>query len=151
MSQFVSVAPSALPSVPLDERSALPDTAAIYFVIEGDTVLYVGQSINLHQRWLAHHRLTQLNEYGGCRIAWMQVDDADLLDELERACIEHFSPVLNGTVQYDVERWALTIRLPRELEVSIRRLARERLVQPSVVVRQLVKERLDELERYQGV
>jgi len=42
--------------------------------------------------------------------------------------------------------WTLTIRLPRELETAVRRLARERLVQPSVVVRQLVKERLDELE-----
>lgn len=55
-----------------------------------------------------------------------------------------------GAPAGDETPWALTIRLPRELEVSIRRLARERLVQPSVVVRQLVKERLDELERGQG-
>ncbi len=36
-----------LPSVPLNERKALPDTAAIYFVLAGDTVLYVGQSMAL--------------------------------------------------------------------------------------------------------
>jgi predicted DNA-binding protein len=47
----------------------------------------------------------------------------------------------------DEKPWTLTIRLPREMEARIRRLASERLVQPSVVVRQLVKERLDEMER----
>ncbi len=40
-----------LPSVPLDERRELPDTSAIYFVLAGDTVLYVGQSVSLRQRW----------------------------------------------------------------------------------------------------
>lgn len=49
----------------------------------------------------------------------------------------------------DEKPWTLTIRLPRGLETSIRHLARERLVQPSVVVRQLVKERLDEIEQEQ--
>ncbi len=66
-----TIDPAVLPSLPLDERSALPDTPAIYFVMAGDTVIYVGQSVNLRQRWLAHHRLQQLNEHGGCRIAWM--------------------------------------------------------------------------------
>ncbi len=41
----------ALPSLPLDERRDLPDTAAIYFVLAGDAVLYVGQSVNVRQRW----------------------------------------------------------------------------------------------------
>jgi hypothetical protein len=85
----------SLPSLPLDERRDLPDTAGIYFVMAGDTVLYVDQSVNLRQRWVAHHRLAQLNEHGGCHIAWMQVNDARLLDELERACVAHLSPLLN--------------------------------------------------------
>jgi len=149
MSHPVTVTLSALPSLSLDERVYLPDTAAIYFVMAGDTVLYIGQSVNVRQRWVAHHRLKQLNEYGACRIAWMAVDDAGLLDELEVACIAHFSPSLNDSpVLWD--NWTLTIRLPRELETAVRRLARERLVQPSVVVRQLVKERLDELEPSQA-
>lgn len=36
-----------LPSVPLDERKALPDAAVIYFVLAGDTVPYIGQSVSL--------------------------------------------------------------------------------------------------------
>ncbi len=32
-----TITPSELPSLPLDKRSALPDTAAIYFVLAGDT------------------------------------------------------------------------------------------------------------------
>jgi hypothetical protein len=86
---------ASLPSVPLADRKALPASAAIYFVLSGDTVLYIGQTWSLRQRWAAHHRLDQINEYGACRIAWIQVDDIVLLDDIERACIEHFSPVLN--------------------------------------------------------
>jgi len=145
MTPLTALALAELPSLPLEGRRELPDTAAIYFVLAGDTVLYIGQSASLCHRWAAHHRLAQLGEYGTCRIAWMDVSDVGLLDELERACIAHFRPILNNsTVLW--EDWTLTIRLPRELETAVRRLARERLVQPSVVVRQLVKERLDELE-----
>jgi len=46
-----AITPAALPSLPLDERRALPDTAAIYFVLAGDVVLYIGQSVNMRQRW----------------------------------------------------------------------------------------------------
>jgi len=44
MSLPITIMPSELPSLPLDERGALPDTAAIYVVLAGDTVLYIGQS-----------------------------------------------------------------------------------------------------------
>lgn len=93
-----AITPADLPSLPLDERKRLPGTAAIYFVLAGDAVLYIGQATNLYQQWAAHHRFRQLNEQGGCRIAWMTVDDASLLDELEQACIAHFEPMLNGEV-----------------------------------------------------
>ncbi len=36
-----------LPSLPLDERRDLPDTAAIDGVLAGDTVLSIGQSVSL--------------------------------------------------------------------------------------------------------
>jgi len=42
-----TIDPTVLPSLPLDERRGLPDTAAIYFVLAGDTVLYIGQSVSL--------------------------------------------------------------------------------------------------------
>ena len=92
-----TITPTALPAVALDERSDLPTHAAIYFVLAGDTVLYIGQAGSLLQRWAAHHRLLQqFNEYGNCRIAWVHVDDPSLLDDLEAACKAHFQPVLNG-------------------------------------------------------
>ncbi len=116
MTPLYTVNPADLPSLPLDERKALPDTPAIYFVLAADTVLYIGQSVNVRQRWLAHHRFAQLNEYGGCRIAWMTVDDASLLDDLERACIAHFSPILNREPLPDGGRaLQLTIRMTRDM------------------------------------
>ncbi len=36
-----------LPSLPLDERKALPDAPAIYFVLAGDTVLHGPQVVPL--------------------------------------------------------------------------------------------------------
>lgn len=41
--------------------------------------------------------------------------------------------------------WAVTIRLPHDLEEQVREIAASRLVPPAVALRQLVKERLDEL------
>ena len=42
--------------------------------------------------------------------------------------------------------WQLSIRLPREMEPIIRKLAKQRVVPPAVICRQLIKERLDQLE-----
>ncbi len=44
---------AVLPSLPLDERRDLPDTAAIYFVLVGDTVLYIGQQCWRQSRMLS--------------------------------------------------------------------------------------------------
>jgi len=51
MSLPLTIALFELPSLPLDARRELPATPAIYFVLAGDTVLYVGQSVSLRQRW----------------------------------------------------------------------------------------------------
>lgn len=149
--------PAALPSLPLDEHRGLPNTAAIYFVLAGDTVLYIGQSSSLRQRWLAHHRLQQLNEYGACRIAWMTVEDAGLLDELERACIAHFEPVLNGQKLPKQERpgvawltWKAAVTMPPEAGKHLERIAQEMGVQPAVAIRILLLEKLRERAAQEG-
>jgi len=85
MTSLTTINPTALPSLPLDERKRLPGTAAIYFVLSGDTVLYVGKATNLYQRWDAHHRRKQLNEYGTCRIAWMQAIFAQRTEKVKSA------------------------------------------------------------------
>ncbi len=51
------------------------------------------------------------------------------------------------TKQEPALEWAVTVRLPHELETRIKDLASERLVPPAVALRQLVKERLDQLQR----
>jgi len=138
-----TIDPTVLPSLPLDERRGLPDTAAIYFVLAGDTVLYVGQSTNLRQRWAAHHRLNQLNERGGCRIAWMQVDDSGLLGELERACIAHFNPALNDSSVMD----RMLVEFGPGFPEEIRAMAVYKDQPPTVMVRGWIVERLRDEQR----
>lgn len=38
MTNPTTITPAALPSLPVDERAALPDTPAVYFVLEGDII-----------------------------------------------------------------------------------------------------------------
>lgn len=105
----------ALPALNLCERKRLPECAAIYFVRSDDgTVLYIGRARNLRQRWAQHHRTAQLMTYPGVSLAWLSVDDPALLDEIERACIAYFSPLLNGTESHSpVRKRELTITLSR--------------------------------------
>jgi hypothetical protein len=88
---------STLPSLPLASRSGLPTYPAVYFALEGDRVLYIGRTTNLQQRWMAHHRHSQLKRLNSVRIAWLECGDASLLPEIEEALIEHFRPELNGS------------------------------------------------------
>ena len=144
------IALDALPSVPLADRRGLPASQGIYFVLGSDgTVLYVGKSQNIGARWAAHHRLLDLAQWQSARVAWLQLDgDAVLLHEIERACIEHFSPVLNGSsVQYgpsDVVKRSFSFS--RELYERLERVAaREWRTVNAQVVRWLT-EKVDEYE-----
>jgi DNA-binding Xre family transcriptional regulator len=90
----------ALPSVLLADRKQLPQTAGIYFAIDGDGVVqYIGQSTNLRQRWLNHHRKSALDGISNVQIAWIEVSEPSLLREIEEALIEYFNPPLNGLIR----------------------------------------------------
>ncbi len=43
--------------------------------------------------------------------------------------------------------WRAMVRLPRELGEEVERLAADSLVEPAVMLRQLIKQRLDEIRR----
>ena len=59
-------------------------------------ILYIGQAINLQDRWLAHHKWNQLIKLGSTlKIAWLECSDKSLLTEIELAMIQHFKPKLN--------------------------------------------------------
>ncbi len=45
----------------------------------------------------------------------------------------------------DDKTWQVTVRLPRDLEPAIKEIAQQRLVPPTIALRQLIKERLDQL------
>lgn len=88
---------ATLPSVALCDRSALPTAPAIYFCLgaEGE-VLYIGKTINLMQRWTAHHRYNQLKNIKNVRLSWLECSDISLLAEIEKSLIHWFDPPLNG-------------------------------------------------------
>ena len=77
----------------LDE---LPAVSAIYRVWHGDRVVYVGQTINLKQRWKTHHILPKLMQHYGLdwRIDWVEVKPLHLI-RAEAFAYRHFRPVLN--------------------------------------------------------
>ena len=88
---------SELPSVPLEDKSSLPESSGIYFAIDSlGTVQYIGRTNNLNQRWTQHHRHYQLSEIGLVQIAYLTAD-IDLLPSIEAALIQWFQPRLNGS------------------------------------------------------
>ena len=92
----VEINPLTLPSLPLSERKHLPSCPAIYFVMQDDRVLYIGQTTNLAQRWATHNRLKQFAKMvGDIRVAWLECSDKALLRKVEAALIEQFKPELN--------------------------------------------------------
>lgn len=43
-------------TVPYKDHKAMPQQPAVYVARDGDTVLYIGSTKNLRQRWMFHHR-----------------------------------------------------------------------------------------------
>lgn len=85
-----------LPWLPFEWKQGLPTCAAVYIVLSSnDEVLYVGQSLNIRNRWQSHHMKRRLAKLSGVRIAWLQMSDSILLPSVETALIEFFQPKLN--------------------------------------------------------
>lgn len=89
-------------SLPFKERHRLPSSSGIYVVVDNkDSVLYVGQAINLRDRWggRSHHRYSQLsrtNKKREYKIYWLFVPTLEL-NEKENYYIKSLRPQLNGT------------------------------------------------------
>jgi|1186.fasta_scaffold467295_1 hypothetical protein len=90
--------PDELPCLPLSRKRELPKGPGVYFVLgEDDEVLYVGQCISLHGRWLAHNKLLELQSIRDVRVSWIELETTEFLGEVETVLIGHFSPRLNGS------------------------------------------------------
>jgi hypothetical protein len=87
---------TALPSVQLQDRRLLPNSPAIYFVLDAaSNVQYIGRAKSLCIRWQVHHRLTDFRKIANVYIAYLAISDVTLLPQIERALIEYFDPPLN--------------------------------------------------------
>jgi hypothetical protein len=68
-----------------------------YLAIDKDnSVLYVGMSENLRQKWKSHPKLEALSRLEGVKISYIRTE-AELLRKLENALIKVFKPPLNLT------------------------------------------------------
>jgi excinuclease UvrABC nuclease subunit len=91
---------SELPSVYLLDKDHLPHCAAIYFVSDSKgQVIYIGRTVNLVERWKAHHRFNQLkrfNRKNTLNISWLACNhDIQTLSNLENEFIKLYKPPLN--------------------------------------------------------
>lgn len=105
---------SALPSVSLDNRKRLPQTAGIYMAIDAaETVQYIGRSNNLRKRWLQHH--CQGYIANGGQIAYLEVNDVSLLPEIEKALILWFDPPLNQQLRAK----KVTVKVGKNFDINL--------------------------------
>jgi hypothetical protein len=89
--------PLELPNHVLLDKSTLPAIPAIYFVVEDSTILYVGSTLNLKQRWQSHHKYeTIVKDYPEAKIHFYFIDNLDTLRSLETFFINELSPILNS-------------------------------------------------------
>lgn len=88
--------PKKFPSVDLadvDQLSAIP---GIYFAMDGDYVLYVGQSENIKKRWSNHHRHRDIRQScESVRIHFTPSDGRPLVEQ-ENEWIKECNPPFNG-------------------------------------------------------
>ncbi len=84
----------ALPSVQLSDKRSLPHCPAIYFVLDGEEIVYIGQTNSLLLRWQAHHKLKECKALENPRIAWIEISDTTLVLDIEAALIEWFKPMM---------------------------------------------------------
>lgn len=85
--------------VPIESTDDLPKIQGIYMVIEDDDILYVGKSINIHQRWKnGHHKQRKFYGHQEAAIIWVElpVTDRGSLTTLERYYIQKHTPQYQG-------------------------------------------------------
>ena len=89
--------PYLLPSVPLARADLIEEASALYFLMDGEEVLYIGQTQNLSKRMIqGHHKRGAIEEaHPAARVHWMPVRRKARMI-LEKKAIERFSPPFQG-------------------------------------------------------
>ncbi len=124
-----------LPSVTLESREELPDISAIYFAYTNNAPIYIGKAARLAVRWRNHHRLFNLEQLSGVRIAWLAVDRIDLM-ETERVLISFFEPELNRSPVHN-ENKNLSLRSRLQLLIALENIKRVRADKPLLKLQEI--------------
>jgi hypothetical protein len=93
----------------------------VYFLIKEGSIVYVGQTTNIVSRLLSHSK--HFGPEGFDRIAFIPIDDRRLLSSVEEFYIAKFTPTLNRTKPWSVQR------LERELCSMLGRAAATTLLE----------------------
>jgi excinuclease UvrABC nuclease subunit len=93
----------------LKDRNQFPKSSGIYFILRASTVLYIGRTKNLYQRWRTysnreHHKHKYLNETDIVLFVslaeLLKNNQNSLLSTTEHRLIKTFKPVLNERLAY---------------------------------------------------
>lgn len=119
---------SDLPQLCIQKKAHLPTVSGIYFVLEEETVLYIGIATNLRERWVQHHRYEELvNKHPTAKIYFQQLEEKSLKDK-EAAMINVFKPIYNKVLLNEetksVASKKVTLKAPtvRLVEMEAKRL-----------------------------
>lgn len=109
----------SVPSLPIMERAKLPRVSAIYFVITPlNKLLYIGQTNNLFNRFLQHHRFQQFIEAGNdTRVAWFEFNESDRgsMPLIEDELITLLDTEYNGTDAPQIKKPRITTYIRQDL------------------------------------
>ena len=111
--------PFSLPSVLLQNKDLLPARGAVYFVIDANEILYIGQTKNLYNRWRSHHKQPEISDSNQILIAWLECDEPQRTP-LELELIKLHKPRLNGV---RTDKQPVSFVLPEFLATQIKALA----------------------------
>jgi hypothetical protein len=92
---LLSINPYRLnPKILISEIQQLPSISGIYFVIRDNSVIYIGKSRNIKQRWCKYPHHIEQHTVDGDFITFIGVHISDL-NLAEQLLIEYYEPILN--------------------------------------------------------
>ncbi|MBM0744998.1 GIY-YIG nuclease family protein (plasmid) [Phormidium sp. CLA17] len=91
-----TITPYLLPSVPLSKWQMVQQVSCVYFVMDDEEVIYIGNAQNLYERMTGNHhkRASLLQENPSARIHWIERIKSSRVD-FEKKCIARFKPKYN--------------------------------------------------------
>ena len=86
-----------LPHIAYINKQELPKVKAIYFILDSEsTLVYIGQTKNLRDRFNLHHRVKDFIDMPICSIHFLELKETDNAKHLEKRCIAFYEPYLNN-------------------------------------------------------